>query len=156
MTDRQIQIVHAFPPNFEMIKACLPYASEEHVFCYGDTIYVPDGHELRPDVIFHESLHTMQQGKDPEAWWNRYLIDPAFRLDQEMKCYCDQYKWLFTKRVKYKVIDAVGAESIEERPLSRSFLRWARESMATALAGPEYGNLIGYTEAERIIRKYVQ
>lgn len=135
----QVNIVHGYPPNFEIIKAAMPHANETHVYCYGDTIFCPDGHEPKPDIIFHESIHTKQQGGNPSAWWARYLSDPNFRLDQELQAYGEQYLWLLT-HVK----------------ASNSFFKWALQSMATALSGDAYGNLLSYGQAETRIKAYAK
>lgn len=131
-----MKIVDAFPPNFELIKTALPHADETHTYCYGDTIYVPDGHKLTSDIIFHESFHTTQQGSDPNGWWARFLSDKQFRLDQEAQAYGAQYQW------------------IRQHTQGAKFQKWALESMAMALSGDAYGNLIEYGKAESLIRNY--
>lgn len=131
-----MKIEKGYPPNFELIKAALPHAAAHHAYCYGDKIYVPDGHELPADIIFHEAIHSGQQGDNPNGWWYSYLTNPEFRLAQEIAAYGEQY--LFAKNhIKHN-----GAR------------RWMLESMARALSGLEYGNLIGYNEAEAKIRNY--
>lgn len=133
---QDVTIVHRYPPNFEMIKAALPHANETHVYCYGDTIYVPDGHEVLPDIVYHESIHIPQQGKDPDAWWMRYLTDRKFRFEQELEAYGKQYQWIC------------------EHVQGAQFRAWALESMATALSGEAYGNLVDYHQAHTAIRRY--
>lgn len=135
---KDIKIEHAYPPNFEMIKAALPEANETNVYCYGDTIYVPDGHQVPPDIIFHESIHSQQQGEDPDAWWYRYVTNRSFRLEQEVQAYGEQYRWVL------------------QHVQGGAFRKWAKESMAKALSGPEYGNLLTLSEAESRIRRYAK
>lgn len=135
--EKQVRVETAYPPNYERIKLALPHANESHVYCYGDTIYAPDGHTVSADVVFHETIHTKQQGKNPDAWWNKYLTDRRFRLDQELHAYGEQYKWLRTHLIG-----------------SNSFLKWVLTNMALALSGEAYGNLIDYGKAEAAIRHY--
>lgn len=69
------------------------------VFTYGDTVHVKTG-KLRDDVEAHETVHVVQQRNYPggaAAWWDRYLTDPKFVLEQELEAYRAQYK--FVKRV---------------------------------------------------------
>lgn len=136
MPDMDIKIVNSYPPNFDLIKTMMPHANETHTYCYGDTIYVPDGHTVPPDIVFHESIHTKQQGKDPDAWWHRFVTDPDFRLEQEIQAYGEQYKW------------------VREHVMGARFQKWVLENMAKALSGHAYGDLISYAKAESAIRNY--
>lgn len=64
------------------------------IFTYGDTIHSKN--TLTDDLFVHESTHVKQQtdmGKD--NWWNKYFIDPVFRLEQEKEAYLNQ--WSFIK-----------------------------------------------------------
>lgn len=147
-----MKIVKDFPPNFELIKQALSQANEHCTYCYGDTIYRPDGAELRPDIIHHESIHTLQQGDNPDAWWYSYLTDPNFRREQEISAYGEQY--LYAKKA---IEDAADKASSQGKILSagkNNLLRAGLESMATALSGPAYGNLMSFGEAVSKIRNY--
>ncbi len=130
-----MKIVKDWPPNIDTIRLFLK-PNKGAVFCYGDTIYNPSGKELTADVIYHEEVHSKQQGDNPEAWYTEYLRNPAFRLREELEAYGQQ--WLF---VKEKVKDAKLRE-------------WIKENMALALSGEEYGTLISYGQAESKIRNY--
>lgn len=137
--ENKLTIVHDYPPNFEIIKAVLPHASDRFVYCYGDKVYVPDGHEVTPDILFHESIHARQQGNDPDVWWKRYLTDRGFRLNQEVEAYGEQYAWLCA-HVKG----------------SNAFKKWALSSMADALSGVNYEGLMSYGAAESAIKRYAR
>ncbi len=136
-----MRIVEDFPPNFSLIKAALPLAGRGHTYCYGNTIYNPSGKKMPIDMQFHELIHMKQQEThgDIDLWWNQYLTDPAYRLAQEIEAYGLQYKYCKTR---FKA--------------PNSFFKWMKENMATALSGPEYGSLIGYSEAESTIRRYAK
>ena len=84
-----MEIRNENPPNFQEIKAVLP-ASEDNIFTYGSTLYVPSGREVPPDILEHEKVHSKQQ-KNPAVWWDKYLKDLAFRLEEELVAYKAQY-----------------------------------------------------------------
>ncbi len=103
------------------------------VFTYGDTC-----HSKRPmpeHLIIHESVHSRQQGNDPEGWWRRYLDDGKFRLDQEIEAYRAQYLFY--------------TQTIRDRNACARFLH----SIALDLSGPMYGRIIGYREASNLISR---
>lgn len=147
-----MKVVVGFPPNYDIISAALQ--PEAHaIFCYGDTIYNPSDRKLSPDVEFHESIHARQQGDSPDAWYARYLTDPMFRLEQEIEAYGEQYHYART----HIEAEAFKAE-VEGKVLvagKKKLLGWALTSMAKALSGPSYGNLLTLPQAESRIRHYV-
>lgn len=88
-----MKVLKENPPNFDLIKEKFEVQNNT-VFTYGDTIYAPKvDFELPPDLIAHEKTHQIQQGADPDAWWNKYLEDRSFRFDQELEAYRNQYKF---------------------------------------------------------------
>lgn len=122
------------PPNYYQIISALG-EDKDAVFCYGDTIYNPNGRDITPDVEVHELVHSKQQGDNPESWYNFYINDPKFRLKQEVEAYGTQY--LFIKKyVKGKLL---------------SFMK---DKLAMALSSETYGNLVTYREAEKLIRTF--
>lgn len=128
------QIV-GYPPNINDIKQFLNPA-DHAIYCYGDTIYNPSGRELTADQQHHESIHTKQQGINPDGWWTRYLTEPAFRLSQEIQAYGEQYIFVLNLDIPAK------------------FKRWVLENMAKALASESYGHMLSYGEAVSKIRNY--
>ena len=84
--------------------------------------------------MIHEQVHEKQQGDDPKAWWDRYLTDRKFRLEQELQAYTHQYYFL-KKETSSK--------------MSKRFL----EHFAQILSSQMYGNLLTQKEAETLIRK---
>jgi hypothetical protein len=60
--------------------ASLPRA----IFCYGDTIFNPSGNKLSDALVAHEAAHGARQGTDPDVWWDRYIADKTFRLEEEI------------------------------------------------------------------------
>lgn len=115
-----MKIVHDYPPNFEELRTHFAIEPGAPVaFCYGDTIYNPNGVELREDLIFHESVHSRQQGRDPDGWYRKYMDDPTFRIGQEIEAYGQQLR--FIKRT-------IGAKQCLQ----------ALDSFVTFLASPVY------------------
>lgn len=144
-----------FPPNYHIIEQYLTHVPGA-VYCYGDTIYNPDNRELTPDVEHHESIHMRQQGAFPGEWWQRYLTDLRFRLEQEIEAYGEQYAYAC------RLINKAAADAPEGQKLAggrTKMLDYALESMASALSGAAYGNMLSYGRAVSKIRnhaKYVQ
>jgi hypothetical protein len=63
------------------------------VFTYGDTIFSPSGAtNFSVDLVAHEKVHMRQQGDNPEEWWELYLTNREFRLEQEVEAYREQYR----------------------------------------------------------------
>ena len=128
-----MKVIDGYPPNYKDIVAAL-HPTKDTVFTWGDTVYAP-GHDYIDNALdVHESVHKVQQGLDPKCWWDRYLVDEYFRLDQELKAYQAQYKF-FCKVNKFK----------KERA---KFL----DSIAKDLAGPMYGHIIDIEQAKENIR----
>lgn len=129
-----MNIVKAYPPNIEKIKKAFPI-KRNTVFTYGDTIFAPEvSFKLPPDLIAHEQTHQIQQGADPEAWWDKYIADVQFRYVQELIAYQNQYRF-YCKFVKGR----------NER------FNFAK-TLAMDLSGPLYGNIVGFMEAINLIR----
>ena len=124
-----------FPPNYSLILATFPKCEElKPVFAYGDTIYNPFWVEVRKDVEKHEEVHSKRQGKDPDLWWNKYLTDRDFRLEEELIACAIQYKFLK---------DTLGSSKLTD---------WALENIATSLSGELYNLGISFGEVKSKIR----
>ncbi len=85
--------VKGLPPNYDLIKLAVN-PPPEAIFCYGDTIYNFSGETIPEDTLLHESIHTKQQGKNIEGWWNSWLNDKIFRYQQELEAYAAQYEFI--------------------------------------------------------------
>lgn len=63
------------------------------IITYGDTIY--SKFPISKDLEKHEAVHVRQQeAYGVESWWDRYLIDPAFRFEQESEAYRTQVNYI--------------------------------------------------------------
>jgi hypothetical protein len=128
-----VRTVQAAPPNYDEVCAAFDVRNKHVAFTYGDTVYHPMDVELQDHVEAHEAVHIRQQGSRPKEWWDRYLVQPTFRLSQELEAYRAQY--LFCK-------------STAGREKSRQVLN----EISRDLSGSMYGNLLSFTEAKRLIK----
>lgn len=121
------------PPNYEEIKKHFKL-SPHTVFTYGDTIHNPGGGPISDHLKHHESVHSVQQAEmgGPEVWWAKYLIDPEWRLQQEIEAYREQFKMV-------------------SEAANRAGRRKWLSKIAGDLASPIYGDIISKAEAMRQI-----
>lgn len=132
-----MEIIKASPPNADVLRAFFPITdpSFNPLFAFGDLLYNPNSIDIPEDVMFHEQIHSDQQRActSPEVWWNKYIFDRDFRLNQEVEAYAAQYRFL--------------------KPfLSNSILKQALFEFASNLSGPLYQLGITYSQAESMIR----
>lgn len=79
------------PPNFDRILAAFPSAGKKGVlFAYGDSIYNPSDIFISHWLLAHEHKHCVRQ-QDPEAWWEKYIIDDGFRYNEELVAHVEEY-----------------------------------------------------------------
>lgn len=129
------RVVADWPPNIDEIREVLP-VSQNNIFAYDEVIYNPGGGKLPPWLVEHEKVHFMQQAKYPggvKSWWHRFLLDPVFRLKQEIPAH----------QLEFHVYGKCGAP----RNQRRVYLK----GMAKRLSAPMYGNIISFHEAKRLI-----
>lgn len=124
-----MKIVKDYPPNIEEIKKYFKITPNT-VFTYGDTLYSPQGIKLPDHLIEHEKVHQKQQGKQPAGWWNEYIKQSTFRLDQELEAYRKQFQF-------YKIKNKTWMPFLKKIVLD--------------LSGPIYGNIISYWEAFNLL-----
>lgn len=137
-----IKILNEKPPIYDAVVAAgLRFNPATVLFAYDDAIYNPSGQEVPEDIIAHEAVHLQQQAEcgGAEAWWQRYLSDPYFRIQQEVEAYATQYAFI----CNYIVRD-------------RNRQVHVLISLSRALSGPLYGSMISRSEAEKMIRGQLQ
>ena len=130
-----MKVVNKFPPNYEAICARFNIRGRRDVvFTYGDTLYAPNGGNIPGDLMAHEETHSYQQQEyGVEEWWERYLDDSEFRLNQELEAYRVQYQWCL-------------------QHMGRQERRAALKFYADSLSGPIYGRLISFDRAKELIQ----
>lgn len=129
-------VKYNYPPNYQDIKKAFKIANKpEVVFTYGDTIYVPSGQKMSKDLEVHETTHTQQQtNMTPVKWWNSYIEDKDFRLEQELEAYRNQYKF---------------AKENYPRLRRRKLLRQISQDLSSEI----YGSIVTKDEAKTLIEK---
>lgn len=125
-----MKVLAMFPPNYAAINAKFNVRGKNILFSYGDTIYNPSRVVIPPELMVHEAVHGRRQGADPSGWWNRYIEDPEFRLNEEIPAHRAE----FQEVMKHGMADYKAIRSIAER-----------------LSGPLYGRMIDVASAERAI-----
>lgn len=133
-----MKVSNGLPPNIELIKKVFPIKSNT-IFTYGDTIFIQNikFETIPQDLLAHEKIHIYQQGDNPDAWWDQYLKDINFRLNQEAEAYREQYKFY--------------CRAIKDRTRRFKFLG----TLANDFSGPLYGKMLTYFEAVDVISKGV-
>lgn len=132
-----MKIVNEFPPNYNRILEVFPeVATQKHVvFTVGNVIYNPAGGKLPSYVVAHEGVHTLQQHAiGVDIWWDKYLVNPQFRLEQELEAYQAEYKY-FCRMYK-------------DRNERNSFLRF----QALMCSSPMYGEMVPFNKAMELIK----
>lgn len=125
-----------YPPNFKEIDAVFHIADRPGtIFTYGPNVYVPSRIPLTPELYAHEAVHVRQQ-TDPVAWWERYYVDPAFRLEQELEAHIAEFR-----------------KFCERHAGDRNSINRFVVAIAGRLCGPMYGNLLGPGKARSLITK---
>ena len=127
-------IANECPPIYDKILQAGMQPTDNAIYTYGDTIYNRSGGSITPDLMIHEETHCIQQGNDPDGWWDRYLNDGLFRIQQEVEAYANQYKFI--------------CQIQKDRNRRDKVLR----NMATILSSPTYGSIIGSSAAYKMIK----
>lgn len=130
-----MKLLRAYPPNFSDIVRTFPGARGQGVmFTYGGTLYVPGGtHLVTPALLAHEQAHSVRQlGLHPADWWNIYLVDKIFRLEEELVGHRAEYQHLL-------------------KQFTGKFLDQHVRHVCERLSGPLYGRMMSYGEAEYVV-----
>ena len=130
-----VTILAELPPNIDQIRKAFRLSGRE-IFAWDGVIYAPASRGLPPHLIEHEKIHFRQQREvgGPQAWWNRYVEDPRWRLEQEMEATI----------VEYRVYSTTHG-----RKQRRAFL----DVLAKRLSSPMYGGMITTKAAKARIKK---
>lgn len=124
-----MKIIKAFPPNCAAINRAFHIRGKPVFFAYGDKIYNPAGAYIAPAIVVHERVHGERQGADPAAWWQRYIDDAVFRLDEEIPAHRAEYACYRSTAQTEQQLDLI----------------------AKRLSSPLYGNLVSYGLAVELL-----
>jgi hypothetical protein len=128
-------VYNEFSPVWDRILAAgLNPDPNRVVITYGSRLFAPMVRYIPEDLLRHEETHSAQQGANPDGWWDRYLTDPFFRIQQEAEAYGAQYKFV--------------CEKVKDRNRRYQFLM----AISIQLAGPMYGSVITRSAAEKMIK----
>lgn len=106
-----MKIVNAYPPNIDAIDAVFNVRGKPILYAWGDIVYQPhpDGDEpIASELRAHEREHGQRQlsfmfstssdrNERIAVWWERYLADQAFRLDEEVHAHRAELQHLLDK-----------------------------------------------------------
>lgn len=126
-----MKIEAAWPPMIADIERVFGARPRRTIFCVGSTIFNPDGITVGRELLAHEAVHSARQGDSVDAWWRRYLDDPAFRLAEELPAHRAEY--------------AAYCETHADRNRRARYLH----ACVSRLAGPLYGRLLTAAQARR-------
>lgn len=124
-------------PPYGLMKKCsqmFDLSEAKPIFTFGDTIYNPHKMPIDEYMISHESVHKIQQGDEPEKWWDDYLLDKQFRLEQELQAY----------RVQFRVFKDFN----KDRNSQAKYLY----ALANDLASGMYGRITTHSKAFKAIK----
>ncbi len=132
-----MKISHEKPPIYDRLVDVFGIDwNDGIVITYGDTLHTRGGNNIPQDLVVHEKTHTRQQAAiGIEEWWNNYVANRDFRLEQEAEAYRNQ--WQFIKH---------NVKNREEA--FRKKMRIARD-----FSSPIYGNIVTHNEALKIISR---
>lgn len=132
-SDLEGKLLFELPPNFDILDEHFTIDKDSIVVTYHPNVYASG--PIPHDVLEHEGVHLKQQGEiGVEKWWERYLEDVEFRMEQELEAYRFQWQWL--------------SQNVRDR----NMLARHMNRIASDLSGPMYGNMIGYQDAVNKIR----
>lgn len=134
-----VTVAYTVPPVYEACVRQFGPLPPGCVFAWADTVYAPqhDGVTPSPEILAHECVHFGQQERSggPELWWQKYLAEAAYRLQQEVPAH----------RVQWQVL----CRLVPNRNARRRYLH----HLAAQLAGPMYGHLMTARRAEQAITR---
>jgi len=122
------------PPCYDRLASVFPIDWDSGIaITYKDTIY--SKHPLPLHKIVHEQVHLEQQkGVVDESFVDKYITDPAFRLEMELQAYRTERDWIKInvkdRNLKVKMIDQIYKD----------------------LSLPIYGDIIKYSDAKRLLQ----
>ena len=134
--DDPIVVINKFPPNIKDIEKVFDLTNKRPIFAWGGIIFNPYNAVIDEPLRIHELTHFAQQQGKPKEWWDKYLVDKKFRLEQEIEAYSNQYN------------------SYRKLTKDRNFLARYLFRLASDLSSSMYGNIITVSEATKRIKDF--
>lgn len=140
----KLDIEIAYPPNIADIDKRFPGVKAACTrtgifFAYGTTIFNPSGRPIALELIAHEVTHSLQQRDiGVQTWWDRYLAENSFRLEQELEAHIieyEQYAKDHTARMERRRYMALVSEKLSA-PLYGSMVK--KRNALTMIKGGYY------------------
>jgi len=133
-----MRVIKDYPPNIDLIDSFFNVKGKKIIYTWGDIIYSPHPEfYITPELYVHEGVHSARQTTDSkaiESWWDRYLHDLEFRLNEELLAHKAEYK-------EY-------CKTHADRNMQNFYLQQA----AQRLAGPTYGQMVTTSKARSLIK----
>lgn len=132
-----VEIRKEQPPNIATLRNAFQLTGKE-IFAWDGVIYDPSDGGVSKSLIEHEKVHFRQQRAvgGPEVWWDRYIVDPAWRLEQELEATAREYE-------------------VFSEDHGRAQRRRLLDILARRLSSPMYGGMITKKAAKARIKKMV-
>lgn len=130
-----MEVKFEYPPMWQEINDVFHVEGQPVIYAWDDIIYNPMKIVIPQELIDHEGVHSVRQEGKPEEWWKEYLVDPEFRLAEEIPAHQAEYV-SFCNRNK-------------DRNKRAQFLF----TIAQRLSGPLYKNLISHPKAMKAIKQ---
>lgn len=138
-----MRVIVAEPPLIEAIDAKFGVRGQPILFAFGDVIYNPAGGDVPPELMAHEAVHGERQLKlagGVDAWWQRYLDDDMFRLEEELPAHHAEF---------LKLVELQRPQWRSERNLRRTMAAHVARKLAAPLY--RFGKIVTVETAKKIL-----
>jgi hypothetical protein len=127
-----MKILTTKPPNWQRIEDTLNVKWGTVIVAYSPNIYC--GVEVSNQKQAHEEIHlSRQRDLGVDLWWEYYLTNPSFRLNEEVEAYKVEVAW------------------VKENIATRNQRRFLLDKIYSDLSGSVYGFICSYDEAKRML-----
>lgn len=91
---KEIEIIHEPPKIYDRLHKVFNVEWDKGIIiAYDGKIYCKTNPP--PQKIYHEAIHLYEQEKlGNEIWWEMYITSDKFRLDEELKAYRAEVKFI--------------------------------------------------------------
>jgi hypothetical protein len=127
-----MKILTTKPPNWQRIADTFPVDWNSIIIAYYPNIHC--GVEVSNQKQAHEEIHlSRQRDLGVDLWWEYYLTNPSFRLNEELEAYKVEVEW------------------VKENIATRNQRRFLLDKIYSDLSGSVYGFICSYEEAKRML-----